>query len=236
LKEKVAISWSGGKDCTLALHKILESRQFDACSLHTTFNEDTKRVGLHGIRQSLIEQQAESLGITLDKILISSSEDHLSYETAMRDYYKNLATKGVKKVMFGDIFLEDLKAYREKMLEAYGMEGIFPLWKSRSRSVAIQFIEAGFKGLVCSANSNYFDRQIVGNNYDLNFINSLPAEVDPCGENGEFHTFVYDGPIFKKRITVKRKQVEAKEYTYKITLPNGESESRLSKFWFKELE
>ncbi len=236
MKEKVAISWSGGKDCTLALHEIIQSNQFDVHSLHTTFNEDTKRVGLHGINQKLIEQQAHSLGITLDKIFIPSAEDHNAYEASMKEYYRSLLDKGIKKVVFGDIFLEDLKAYREKMLSLLGLEGLYPLWKSDSRSVADKFIKSGFKALICSADAKYFNEGDIGDDYDLNFINSLEDEVDPCGENGEFHTFVYDGSIFKKPVPIQRKQVEAKEYTYKISLPDGRSESRISKFWFQELE
>src|SRR5258708_1914021 len=154
----------------------------------------------------------------------------------MKEYYGSLVDKGVRKVVFGDIFLEDLKVYREKMLSLLGLEGIFPLWKSNSRSLADKFIKSGFKALICSADSKYFSESKVGCNYDLNFITSLGDEVDPCGENGEFHTFVYDGPIFKMPISIQRKQVEAKEYTYTINLSDGRSESRISKFWFQELE
>lgn len=236
MKEKITISWSGGKDCTLALHEISNSQQFTVHSLHTSFNEDTKRVGLHGVRQKLIEAQAHSLGITLDKILIPSAKNHDAYEAVMSKYYQSLASKGIRKVVFGDIFLEDLKTYREKMLAAHSLEGIFPLWKIESRQVAERFIQSGFKAIICSADSKYFDEKDLGRDYDLNFVNSLPGEVDPCGENGEFHTFVYDGPIFKSRVPFQRKQVEAKEYNYTVTLPDGQSENRNSKFWFQELE
>lgn len=236
MKEKVAISWSGGKDCTLALHEIIQSQQFDVLSLHTTFNENTKRVGLHGIKQKLIERQADSIGLTLDKIFISTAEDHNAYETSMKKYYQELAKKGIKKVVFGDIFLEDLKAYREKMLSLYGLEGVYPLWKLDSLAVADKFIKSGFKAVICSADAKYFGENVLGCSYDLNFINSLSDEIDPCGENGEFHTFVYDGPIFKKPVPIQRKQVEMKEYSYKINLPDGTSQSRISKFLFQELE
>ncbi len=236
MREKITISWSGGKDCSLALHKILQDQQYDVHSLHTTFNEETSRVGLHGIRQSLIEKQAESLGIQLDKIFIPTAEDHDAYEASIRNYYERQSDLGIRKIVFGDIFLEDLRAFREKILSSCGLEGIYPLWKKESHSLATEFVRSGFKAVICSADANYFDEQTAGKYYDTNFINSLPVEVDPCGENGEFHTFVFDGPIFKKPITIRHEQRIAKEYHYKINLPNGTVESKTSKFWFQELE
>lgn len=235
MKEKVAISWSGGKDCSLALFEILQSNEYEVARLHTSFNVDTNRVGLHGIKQSLIEQQAQSTGIWLDKILIPSAENHIAYENALHEYYQRLVKAGIRTIVFGDIFLEDLKAYREKMLSSLGLKGVFPLWKVDSKVVAEKFIKSGFKAVVCAADAKYFNKEDVGREYDFDFIQSLPAGVDPCGENGEFHTFVYDGPIFKVPISCERHQIEAKEYLYKVNLPNGQSESRVSKFWFQEL-
>jgi uncharacterized protein (TIGR00290 family) len=235
LREKVAISWSGGKDCTLALYEILYSAQYDIYSLHTTFNEDTRRVGLHGINELLIEAQAQSIGITLDKIFVPTAEDHEAYESSMKNYYQNLAELGVKKVVFGDLFLEDLKAFREKMLLSCGLQGIFPLWKKNSRLVAGKFIDLGFNAIICAADANYFEMEAAGSDYNFNFINSLPAEVDPCGENGEFHTFVTSGPIFKTPVAIHHGLHLAKEYHYKINLPDGTSQSRSRKFWFQEL-
>jgi uncharacterized protein (TIGR00290 family) len=234
-KEKVTVSWSGGKDCTLAMHKIMQSGQFEVVSLHTTFNEDTKRVGLHGIKQSLIEQQAKSIGISLHKIFIPTAQNHDAYEKAIHQYYESLSAVGIKKIVFGDIFLEDLKRYREKMLLRHGLEGIFPLWKLNSKAVAKDFIHSGYKAAICAADAKYFRETDVGRDYDLDFINSLHSEVDPCGENGEFHSFVYDGPVFKKPIAIQRQQIEAKEYSFKVRLPNGGEEERVSKFWFQEL-
>lgn len=236
MKEKVTVSWSGGKDCTLALFEILKSKQYEAVSLHTSFNLDTNRVGLHGIKQHLVERQAEFIGIPLDKIFIPSAEDHAAYEAAMHEYYQSLARTGVKKIVFGDIFLEDLKAYREKMLSVHGVSGLFPLWKVQSMVVAEKFMRSGFKAVVCAADSKYFDENHLGREYDLDFIRSLPKSVDPCGENGELHTFVYDGPLFEKPVSFARQQIEAKEYEYKVNLPNGQQESRISKFWFQELD
>jgi uncharacterized protein (TIGR00290 family) len=235
LKEKVAISWSGGKDCALALFEMLQSNQHEVVSLHTSFNQNTNRVGLHGIKQDLIEAQAKSIRIPLDKIFVPSADDHVMYERAMSEYYQSLASVGIRKIVFGDIFLEDLKEYREKMLSRHGLEGIFPLWKLDSRTVARKFIQTGFKAVVCAADAKYFNENDVGRSYDFDFINALNLTVDPCGENGEFHTFVYDGPLFKEAVAIERHQIETKEYTYKVNLPGGRSEARISKFWFQEL-
>ena len=235
MKEKVAISWSGGKDCALALFEIRQSKKYEALSLHTVFNLDTNRVGLHGIKQYLIEQQAQSLGIPLDKIFIPSTEDHAAYENAMHKYYQPLGEAGIRTIVFGDIFLEDLKAYREKMLSSHGLIGVFPLWKANSQNVAEKFIGTGFKAIICAVDARYFSKSDVGREYDLAFIESLPVDVDPCGENGEFHTFVYDGPVFDKPVSFERHWAEAKKYSFKVKLPNGQSESRTSTFWFQEL-
>ena len=121
-------------------------------------------------------------------------------------------------------------------MSSFGLEGIYPLWKKESHSLAKEFVELGFKAIICSADANYFNEQTAGKYYDTNFINYLPTEVDPCGENGEFHTFVFDGPIYKKPIAIRLGQHIAKEYHYKITLPDGSLESKTSKFWFQELE
>lgn len=235
MKEKIAISWSGGKDCTLALFEVLRSNQYEAVNLHTCFNLGTDRVGLHGIKRQLIELQAKSIGIVLDEIFIPSADNHTAYENAMDEYYQRLVKRGIKKIVFGDIFLEDLRQYREKMLASHGLHGIFPLWKLDSRKVAEQFIKTGFKAVICAADASHFTRTQVGREYDLNFIDSLHNDVDPCGENGEFHTFVYDGPVFNKPVPFEHQQVEEKEYSYKVNLPNGQSELRASKFWFQEL-
>jgi uncharacterized protein (TIGR00290 family) len=235
VREKVAISWSGGKDCTLALFETLRSNRYEVANLHTGFNVNTNRVGLHGIKQNLIEEQAKAIGIPLDKIFIPTADDHTAYEAAMNDYYKSLAKARIAKIVFGDIFLEDLKTYREKMLSKHGLEGVFPLWRKDSRTVAEKFIINGFKAIICAADAKYFVEEDVGLHYDLDFINTLKPSVDPCGENGEFHTFVYDGPLFKKPVSIEHHQTEAKEYSYRVNLPNGLSESRISKFWFQEL-
>ncbi len=171
----------------------------------------------------------------LDKIFVPSSMNHEAYETRMREYYQSLKKAGIGKIIFGDIFLEDLRVFRERLLDQCGLEAIFPLWKQESHLLAARFIKAGFKAVICSADAKYFVEPLTPSLYDKHFINSLPAEVDPCGENGEFHTFVFDGPIFNNPVLISTGQWVAKDYNYKITHPDGSIKPMVSRFWFQDL-
>jgi uncharacterized protein (TIGR00290 family) len=234
-KKKVTISWSGGKDSALALHRIFTSGEFEICHLHTVIDAGTKRVGLHGVREVLIEKQAKALGLKLVKLYLPASNDHDTYEQLMRAFYTQCFNEGIQGVVFGDIFLEDLKHFRERMLHAASLEGIFPLWKEDSKTLISEFISKGFKTIICSANAALFQSSEVGKTIDQAFINDLPPLVDPCGENGEFHTFVFDGPEFAKPVLLKKGEVIKKEYHYRITLPDGTVQDTWSSFWFQEL-
>jgi uncharacterized protein (TIGR00290 family) len=234
-KKKVTISWSGGKDSALALHRILRSGEFEICHLHTVIDAGTKRVGLHGVREALIEKQAKALGLKLVKLYLPASNDHHTYEQLMCAFYNQCFNEGIQGVVFGDIFLEDLKNFRERMLRAASLDGIFPLWKEDSRMLINEFISLRFKTMICSANAAFFQSSEVGKIIDLAFINDLPLLVDPCGENGEFHTFVFDGPVFAKPVLLKKGEVVKKDYHYRITLPDGTVQDTDSSFWFQEL-
>src|SRR5687768_6099332 len=179
MKRSVTISWSGGKDSAFALYKILLSGEYDIKHLHTVIGKDTKRVGLHGIREELIDDQAKALGIPLTKIYLETSNDHQAYEALMRSFYGRCKTEKIGGVVFGDIFLEDLKQFRENMLQQYALEGIYPVWKYDTKLMVEDFINAGFKTLLCSANAQYFSQHQVGKTIDMNFIELLPPEVDP---------------------------------------------------------
>jgi len=210
-KIQAYFNWSGGKDSTLALHKILEEGKFEVKYLLTTANLDHKRVAMHGVRLELMRQQAESLGIPLIVIEYSSSATMEEYENAMSKGIQPILDEGIRKAVFGDIFLEDLKEYRIKKLREIGVEAVFPLWKRDTRELINEFIELGYKTiLVCTDNSK-LDNSFIGKTIDHELISRLPETVDPCGENGEFHTFAYAGPIFKKEVkfeigeTVERK-------------------------------
>jgi uncharacterized protein (TIGR00290 family) len=200
MKEKVMLAWSGGKDSALALYEILQNENYEVAALLTTVTSDYDRISMHGVRRSLLEMQAESLGLALEKVFITAKTSNEQYEAAMRELLTKYKNAGVSTVVFGDIFLEDLKKYREGNLAKIGMKGLFPLWKKDTAKLARTFIDLGFKTIIACVDTNFLDKIFVGRTFNKEFLAELPANIDPCGENGEFHSFVYDGPIFKKRI------------------------------------
>ena len=204
MAENVLFAWSGGKDSAMALHELQKSREYKVSTLLTTVTKDYDRISMHGVRRNLLEQQADSLELALEKIYISKESSYEEYETKMKEALQRYRKLGVSSVVFGDIFLEDLKKYREENLSKVDMKGIFPIWKMDSRYLADTFIELGFKAVITCVDTNVLDKNFVGREFDKKFISSLPLHVDPCGENGEFHSFAYDGPIFQKRILFER--------------------------------
>ena len=200
MKEKVILCWSGGKDSALTLHELRKSGKYEVVTLLTTLTRDYDRVCMHGVRSILLEQQAESLGLPLEKIFISKNASNEEYESRMREVLEEYRTEGVCAVVFGDIFLEDLRKYREEKLSQVAMKGLFPIWKRDTAKLACEFINLGYEAIVTCANSNLLDSTLVGRPFDEQFLSMLPEAVDPCGENGEFHSFVSDGPIFRQQI------------------------------------
>ena len=207
MKEKVLIAWSGGKDSVLALDELQGRGRYEIAALLTTITQDYDRSSMHGVRRVLIERQAEALGIALEKVCISKEATCEEYESKMREVLERYLVFGVSSVVFGDIFLEDVRKYREDNLSKMGMRGIFPIWKADTTELACRFIDSGYKAVVTCVDTSLLDRIFVGSSYDEQFLSELPVGVDPCGENGEFHSFVYDGPIFGKRILHKRGEV-----------------------------
>lgn len=189
---------------------------------------------MHGIREELIERQAQSIGLPLTKLYLESSASHNAYEKLMKDFYQRCVHDGIQDVVFGDIFLEDLKKFREDLLQPFNLKGIFPLWKLDTHQLINEFIDTGFKTLLCAADANYFSSQQTGKTINKDFITHLPKGIDPCGENGEFHTFVYDGPIFKEPIQFKYGSVVKKTYSFKKNVEN-EIQTMESGFWFQDL-
>ena len=219
----------------LALDQIIRSGDYKIDHLHTVIDEDLRRVGMHGIKEKLIDEQAASLGIPLEKLYLKASDGHHNYEKLMSTYYADLENEDFEGVVFGDIFLEDLRVYREKMLEAAGLQGFYPLWRQNTSQLIAEFIELGYQTKVCAADARFFDAKALGKVVDQKFIDRLPGGVDPCGENGEFHTFVYDGPLFHYPIEVESQEVTEKSYTYKKTNDDGSQETLERKFLFSEL-
>ncbi len=205
--EQILFSWSGGKDSALALYEIQKTGKYRIAALLTTVTQDYDRVSMHGVRCVLLEQQAESLGLPLEQILITNHATNAEYETEMRALLEKYKKLGVNAVVFGDIFLEDLKKYREDNLAQIGMRGLFPIWKRGSRELARAFIALGFQAITTCVDSQHLDRGFVGRLFDEQFLSELPASVDPCGENGEFHSFAFDGPIFRKKIGIAKGEV-----------------------------
>jgi len=192
--------WSGGKDSAYCLHKVITENLFDVKYLLTTINDSVQRISMHGVREELLDKQIGAIGIPALKVRIKEGT-HGEYETLMETALLQAKSEGVKYVIFGDIFLKDLRAYREQNLAKVDMVGVFPLWEMNTSELIWKFIDEGFKTVTCCINDGYFDESWVGKEIDSDFMNDLPDNVDPCGENGEYHTFCYQGPLFNKPIT-----------------------------------
>ena len=200
MPERILFSWSGGKDSALALHSLKIHGNFEIVALLTTVTADYDRISMHGVRRRLLEKQAESIGLPLEKVIISKKSSNEEYEEKTKAVLLKHKDDGVVSVAFGDIFLEDLKKYREENLSKIGMKGIFPLWKQSSYILAKKFIDLKFKAIITCVDGKQLDGKFCGRAYDSSQLSDLPKNIDPCGENGEFHTFVYAGPIFKDEI------------------------------------
>lgn len=197
-KPRAIVSWSGGKDSALALHAARQN--FDIVALVTTVTEGYDRISMHGVRTSLLERQAEALGLPLERVAIPQKSTNDAYESAMRAALDRHRRAGVTSVVCGDIFLEDVRRYREEKLFGNGLQGVFPLWKRASTALAREFIDVGFRAVLCCVDTQALDGTFAGRLYDDRLLADLPAGVDPCGENGEFHSFVFDGPGFARPV------------------------------------
>jgi len=198
--EKIVLAWSGGKDSALALYHLRRAPRYDVAGLLTTITRDYDRISMHGVRTCLLEQQARNAGIPLTKVFISARSSNQEYAAAMTTALNQLKAQGVKRVAFGDIFLQDVRDYREKNLALAGMTALFPLWGENPKRLVEEFLKLGFKAIVTCVDGKVLDRRFAGNILDRRFLEDLPPAVDRAGENGEFHSFVYDGPIFTRPI------------------------------------
>jgi uncharacterized protein (TIGR00290 family) len=212
LKKKALFNWSSGKDSALALYKILQDPDFEISCLLTSVNQQFQRISMHGVRVELLHQQAQSIGLPLEIMQIPEMPSMEVYEDVMNKTLDKLKKQGITHSVFGDIFLEDLRKYREDKLAQIGFEGVFPLWKIPTQNLIQEFIGLGFKTIVVCVNERFLDKSFVGRVIDLNFINDLPENVDVCGENGEFHTFTFDGPIFSTPIAFEIGEVVYRKY------------------------
>ena len=201
--ERILFCWSGGKDSAMALHALLQQPDFRVASLLTTVTETYDRISMHGVRRELLHRQAQSLRLTLHEVFIPPQCVNPIYEARMEEALRHFYNQGVRKVAFGDIFLEDLRAYREKNLARIGMTALFPIWKRDTRELIRHFHAQHFRAIAACIDTKILDPSFAGRELDESFFRDLPAGADPCGENGEFHTFVFDGPIFESPIPVR---------------------------------
>lgn len=195
------MSWSGGKDSSYALYKVLQQGIYEVKYLLSTFNGTYKRLSMHGVREELIEAQAKSIGIPLLKVYVYEASN-AEYEKQMEEILLQAKAENINQVIFGDIFLEDLRQYREQKMATLQMQCVFPVWKIDTQWMVNDFIAKGFKTCICCINDGYLDESWCGRIIDTTFVNELPATVDACGENGEFHTYCFEGPIFKSPLNI----------------------------------
>ena len=200
MPEPVLFCWSGGKDSAMALHTLLQQPELSVSALLTTVTEGYERISMHGVRRELLQRQAQSIGLPLHEVRIPPQCVNPIYEKRMEEALRTHYDKGVRRVAFGDIFLEDLRAYREKNLARISMTALFPIWKRDTQELAEEFCRQGFRGVTVCVDGRVLDRAFAGRELDESFFRELPAGTDPCGENGEFHTFVFDGPIFREPV------------------------------------
>ena len=239
LKQRIVFCWSGGKDSALALHRLLRDGRYEVVALLTTCNEHFQRVCMHGVRLELLDAQARALGLPLEKIFLSQRSSNEEYRERMAACLRSYLARGVTACAFGDIFLEDLRLWREQNLAQLGLQGLFPLWKADSRELLQEFFQLRFACVVCCVDDAWLDDSAVGRCLDEAFIQSLPPQVDPCGENGEFHSFVFAGPIFREPVPFR---IGKKVYRPLERVLSGssstvrDSEPRATRgFWFCDL-
>jgi len=211
-KEKAVFNWSGGKDSAFCLYKVLQEQRYDIMCLLTTISLPYQRVSMHGVRVELLDIQAERIGLPLLKIQIPEMPTMEVYDNTMAAALLELKDKGVTTSIFGDIFLEDLRKYREDKLAELNLTGIFPLWKIPTDKLIRDFIDSGFKAITTCVNDKYLDKSFVGRLIDDDFLNDLPDGIDPCGENGEYHSFVFNAPFFSKPIEFEKGEIVHRKY------------------------
>jgi uncharacterized protein (TIGR00290 family) len=221
MKEPVAFCWSGGKDSALALFELRASPQYEVVALLTTMTRDFERISMHGVRRELLLKQAVAIGLPVDEVWISQGASNAEYETEMGRALDSYHRRKINRVAFGDIFLEDLRVYREQNLSNLGMEAMFPIWKRDTGELMETFLERGFRSITCCIDTRRLDDSFVGREIDRQFLNDLPAGVDPCGENGEFHSYTCAGPLFEREIPVRRGEtVRRDSFLFCDLLPN----------------
>ncbi len=207
MPERVLLGWSGGKDSCMTLARLLKDDRYEVAALVTTVTETFDRISMHGVRRALLDAQAAALGILLDAVYIPMDATHQVYQSRMEAAFTRYLLRGITTAAFGDLFLTGVRQYREEWLARLGMRAIFPIWHEDTARLARAFIDQGFKAVVSCVDTTVLDASHAGRLFDHQFLDDLPASVDPCGENGEFHSFVSDGPIFRRAVAFTKGQV-----------------------------
>ena len=202
MTKQVFLSWSSGKDSAWTLHTLQQDPDYEVVALVTTVNEKYKRVAMHGVREQLLQQQADAVGLPLHTLNIPSPCSNTEYETVMQDFLQIMKKNNIEYMAFGDLYLEDIRQYREKQLEGTGITPMFPLWQKPTLPLAKEMIDGGLEATITCVDPSKLPADFAGRQFNHDFINSLPDGVDPCGENGEFHSCVNNGPMFKQAIAV----------------------------------
>ncbi len=220
LAPKAWLAWSSGKDSAWALHAVRQSGDFEIVALLTTVNRTYQRVAMHAVRETLLEMQAAATGLPLVKVPIPSPCPNATYEQAMSDAMAQARSEGVRHVVFGDLFLEDIRAYREKQLDACDMVPVFPVWGRDTRELALRMLASGLSAHLTCIDPRKLHRSFAGRRFGADLLAELPRGVDPCGENGEFHTFANEGPMFREKIPVEVGEiVERDSFVFADLLP-----------------
>jgi len=220
VKKRAIVSWSSGKDSAFALREVLRSEEHEIVELFTTVNETHSRVAMHGLREELLDLQAAALGLPLAKIRIPWPCPNELYEERVGSYWRQKKDQGVTHAVFGDLFLEDIRNYRDASLAKIGLTGLYPLWRNPTRPLAERMIDAGQRALLVCVDPKQIDKNFAGREFDRTLLAELPPGADPCGENGEFHTFVYASPSFRAPIAVRAGEtIERSGFVYADILP-----------------
>jgi uncharacterized protein (TIGR00290 family) len=225
MKPKALLSWSSGKDSAWAFHRLRQEQEVEIIGLVTTLNESFHRVAMHGVRWELVEAQAKSIGLPLWPVLLPWPCSNAEYEARMQEVIQKARSAEVSIFAFGDLFLEEIRAYRERQLAGTGIQPIFPLWGTlmNTPKLAQEMIGSGLRATLTCVDPRQLDPSFVGSEFDSTFLEQLPSVVDPCGERGEFHTFCYDGPMFHQPISIQKGEIVERDGFWFIDLQSSKS-------------
>ena len=211
MPEPIIMCWSGGKDSALALAELAADPRYEVVSLLTTVTSEYERISMHGVRRSLLRDQAEAIGLPLVEVEIPPRASNADYESAMKETLLTFQQDGVRRAAFGDLFLADIREYRERQMALIDMECLFPVWGRDTRQLARDFVADGFRAILCCVDPNQLDPAFCGRGIDDTFLDELPDGCDHCGENGEFHTYVSDGPVFRRPVPFERGEIVCRD-------------------------